>query len=48
MVLEILVIGFGYFFLAFSLGTWVGYRAGLRERPRASTPPSSELPTYRQ
>ena len=46
MMLEVLVVGAGYFFLAFSLGWWIGWRIGRKERQPLPEPAfTSEVPT---
>jgi len=44
---EVLVLGFGYLYLAFSLGWWVGFRAARRECPHPPAPSAQPPPTYR-
>jgi len=44
---EVLVLGFGYFYLAFSLGWFVGFRAARRERARPPAQSAQPTPTYR-
>lgn len=37
MALQLLIVSFGYLFLVFSLGWWVGVRVAKRERRRKLT-----------
>jgi len=44
--LQLLIVGFGYFFLAFALGWWVGVCAARRE-PKRIPRRYSDTETYR-